>query len=243
METNRPIRTLAVDDEPLALRQLVAYIGRVPFLQLVGQCQSAIEASHVLEREDVDVLFCDINMPDLSGMDFVRSLTHPPIIVFTTAYSEYAVEGFKVEATDYLLKPFSFEEFSQTAQRVRQRHEMLQKVAATAPTGAGETIFVRADRSSVAVALSSIRYIQGMGEYLRIFTTGRQKPIITLLTMKAMEERLPAERFLRVHRSYIVALDEIRKVARSRVELADGSEIPVGDMARAALDAWLRSKK
>ena len=243
METNHPIRTLAVDDEPLALRQLTAYISRVPFLQLVGQCQSAIEASHVLERESVDVLFCDINMPDLNGMDFVRSLTHPPIIVFTTAYSEYAIEGFKVEATDYLLKPFSFAEFSQTAERVRQRHELLLKAAATTTADAREAIYVRADRSTVAIALSTIRYIQGMGEYLRIYTTDQTRPIITLLTLKAMEERLPAERFLRVHRSYIVALADIRKVFRSRVELSDGSEIPVGDMARSALDAWLRSKK
>lgn len=243
METSLPIRTLAVDDEPLALRQLAAYISRVPFLQLAGQCQSAIEASHVLEREPVDALFCDINMPDLSGMDFVRSLAHPPIIVFTTAYSEYAIEGFKVEATDYLLKPFSFAEFSLTAERVRQRHELLLRAAATNPDDAGETIFVRADRSTVAVVVSSIRYIQGMGEYLRIYTTDRPRPIITLLTMKSMEERLPAGQFLRVHRSYIVALADIRKVARSRVELSDGSEIPVGDMARQALDAWLRSKK
>ena len=239
----QPLHVIAVDDEPLALRQVASYINKVPFLLLVAQCQSAVEAFAVLEREEVDVLFCDINMPDLNGMDFVRSLTNPPLIVFTTAYSEYAIEGFKVEATDYLLKPFSFAEFSQTAERVRQRHELLQRAVSVTPRGNDETIFVRVDRSDLAIPLSTIRYIQGMSEYLRIHTTDRPRPVITLLTMKAMEERLPADRFLRIHRSYIVAFSDIRQVTRSRVILSDGTEIPVGEMARPALDEWVKSKK
>ena len=239
----QPLHVIAVDDEPLALRQVASYINKVPFLHLVAQCQSAVEAFAVLEREEVDVLFCDINMPDLNGMDFVRSLTNPPLIVFTTAYSEYAIEGFKVEATDYLLKPFSFAEFSQTAERVRQRHELLQRAVSVTPRGNDETIFVRVDRSDLAIPLSTIRYIQGMSEYLRIHTTDRPRPVITLLTMKAMEERLPADRFLRIHRSYIVAFSDIRQVTRSRVILSDGTEIPVGEMARPALDEWVKSKK
>lgn len=241
------LRVLAIDDEPLALRQLVSYIQRVPFLQLVAQCQSAIEAQAYVQRGGIDAIFCDINMPDLNGMNFARALdtqaATAPLVVFTTAYSEYAVEGFRVDAVDYLLKPFSFDEFQLSSERLLKRHELIQQAAANthlaadnAPT---DMLFVRADRATQAIPLSSIRYVQGMSEYLRFFTSDRPRPITTLLTMKSLEERLPADRFLRIHRSYIVALAEIRQVTRSRVILTDGTELPVGDNSRAALEAWL----
>jgi DNA-binding LytR/AlgR family response regulator len=234
------LNVIAIDDEPLALHQLVSYIERVPFLKLVAQCQSAIEAQHVLDREEIDAMFCDINMPDLNGLDFVRSMTHPPLVVFTTAYSEYAIEGFRVEAVDYLLKPFSQKEFAQTAERLRQRVDLLRRAnSAPAPDASSDVICVRADRADVLVPLNTIRYIQGMGEYMRIFTNDRPRPIVTLLTMKSIEERLPKDRFLRVHRSSIVALASIREVARGNVVLSDGVVLSVGDNYRPALEAWL----
>ena len=241
------LRVLAIDDEPLALHQLASYIQRVPFLHLVAECQSAVEAQTFLRSDAIDALFCDINMPDLNGVDFARSLDAPdasaPLVVFTTANSEYAVEGFRVNAVDYLLKPFSFDEFQQSAERLLKRHELIRQAAASTQLSSGtspeEMLFVRADRATQAIPLTSIRYVQGMSEYLRLYTTDRPRPITTLMTMKSLEERLPSDRFLRIHRSYIVALSEIRQVTRLRVVLSDGTELPVGENSRAALEAWL----
>ena len=237
------LRVIAIDDEPLALRQIVAYISKVPFLQLVAQCQSAIEALHVLDNDEVDALFCDINMPDLNGLEFVRMLQPQPMVVFTTAYSEYAIEGFKVEAVDYLLKPFTLKEFSQTAERLRARQELLLRASqATNADDSSDVLFVRADRTDLAVPLSTLHYVQSMGEYLRIYTSDRPRPIVTLGTMRSMEERLPVDRFLRIHRSSIVALSHIREVARGSVMLTDGTELSVGDNYRARLDKWLAER-
>ena len=237
------LRVIAIDDEPLALRQLTAYIQRVPFLELVAQCQSAVEAQTTLRAETIDAIFCDINMPDLNGMDFVRDLERngqqKPLVIFTTAYSEYAVDGFRVDAVDYLLKPFSFNEFQQAAERLEQRYNLLHPH--TQKVQDEEILFVRANRATHAVPLSSIRYIQGMSEYIRIFTSDRPHPITTLMTMKSLEERLPSDRFLRIHRSYFVALSELRQVKRASVVLRDETELPVGDNSRAALEAWLKS--
>lgn len=242
------LRVIAIDDEPLALRQIASYINKVPYLQLVALCQSAVEAQHVLDRDEVDAIFCDINLPDLNGLDFVRSLVSPPLIVFTTAYSEYAIEGFKVEAVDYLLKPFTSREFSQTADRLRSRHELLQRAqrqeenGAPAAAPAEDILYVRADRTDLAIPLVTVRYIQGMGEYLRIYTSERSRSVVTLATMKSMEERLPANRFLRIHRSSIVALAAIREVARGHLVLTDGTELSVGDNYRPALEAWVAQR-
>ncbi|MBP5770255.1 MAG: response regulator transcription factor [Bacteroidaceae bacterium] len=250
------MKVLAIDDEPLALKQVVAYIQRIPFLQLVGQCLSAIEAQTVLRTQEPDLIFCDINMPDLNGLDFVRGLSaaasstetgHVPLVIFTTAYSEYAIEGFKVEAVDYLLKPFSFSEFRQAVERARSRRDIMLQAAAhqaesqnsASPSTDADTLFVRADHTTIAIPLPSIRYIQGMSEYLRIYTSIRPRPIITLLTMKSMEERLPSDRFLRIHRSSIVALNCISEVSRSRLVLNDGTELSVGDNYRPALEEWV----
>ena len=237
------LRVIAIDDEPLALRQIAAYISKVPFLQQVALCQSAVEAQHVLDTNEVDAIFCDINMPDLSGLDFVRSLPAPPLVVFTTAYSEYAIEGFKVEAVDYLLKPYTIREFTETAERLRSRQQLLQKArGAEQGEDAGDVLCVRADRMDIALPLKAVRYIQGMGESLRISLTDRPRPVITLATMKSMEERLPADRFMRIHRSNIVALAAIREVGRGYLVLTDGTQLSVGDNYRHALDAWVAER-
>ena len=157
------ITCLAIDDEPLALQQLSSYIPRVPFLELKAQCQSALEAREVMKREAIDAIFIDINMPDLNGMDFVRSMPIPPIVVFTTAYSEYAIEGYKVDAVDYLLKPFGLEELQRAALKVKERYELKQAASAATETKDGaDTIFVKSDYSVVPVKLGDIAYIEGM---------------------------------------------------------------------------------
>ena len=233
------IKVLAIDDEPLALQQLVAYIGKVPFLQLAGQCQSALEAMDLLNREPVDAIFCDINMPDLSGMDFVKSLTVPPLVVFTTAYSEYAIEGFKVDAVDYLLKPFGLQDFMRAANRLKERLEIKGKTLEAVETG--DDIFVKTDYRVVKVAIQDIRYVEGMSEYLKLHLESQPKPIVTLLAMKALEERLP-QNFMRIHRSYIVNLDKIKEVNKNRVILDADTYLPVGDNYKDAFNDYLNTK-
>ena len=279
------IRCLAIDDEPLALQQLVAYIHKVPFLELAAQCQSALEAREFLQNDTVDAIFCDINMPDLNGMDFVKSLVAPPLVVFTTAYSEYAVEGFRVNAVDYLLKPFGMQDFLRAANRIKERMEAQQQIQQTQQThpqplpigrgeitsksdytgvygndsppsqailslsgqnlqdgggsaGASSSFFLKTDYRIVKVCIADIRYIEGMSEYLKVWLESEPKPIITLLSMKKMEERLP-NYFMRIHRSYIVNLNKIQEVNKNRVIMDADTYLPIGDMYKETFQAYL----
>ena len=243
------IRVLAIDDEPLALQQIVAYINKVPFLELAAQCQSALEARKFLENDTVDAIFCDINMPDLNGMDFVKSLAVPPLIVFTTAYAEYAVEGFRVNAVDYLLKPFGLQDFQRAANRLRERLGANSQQPTTDnqyPTTNGQqpdddVIFLKTDYRIVKVTIADIRYIEAMSEYLKVWLDGEQKPIITLLSMKKMEEHLPSN-FMRIHRSYIVNLTKIQEVNKNRVIMDKDTYLPIGDLYKEAFQAYLNTK-
>ena len=232
------IRVLAIDDEPLALRQLVSYIGKVPFMELAAQCQSALEARAFLESNSVDAIFCDINMPDLNGMDFVKSLTVSPLVVFTTAYSEYAVEGFRVNAVDYLLKPFGLQEFQRAANRIKERVEASR---ATPASTEEDVIFLKTDHRIVKVSILDIRYVEAMSEYLKVWLEGQPKPVGTLLTMKKMEERLP-DNFMRVHRSYIVNLTKIHEVDKNRIIMDADTRLPVGDLYKENFQAYLDTK-
>ena len=242
------IRCIAIDDEPLALQQIAAYIGKVPFLELTGQCQSAIEARQMLEQDTVDAIFCDINMPDLNGMDFVKSLTVPPLIVFTTAYAEYAVEGFKVNAVDYLLKPFGMQDFQRAALRLKERLESSSALPAAPATPAvpasttdNDVVFLKTEYRIVKVNIPNIRYVEAMSEYLKVYLDGEQKPIVTLLSMKKMEERLP-DYFMRIHRSYIINLNKIQEVNKNRVIMDADTYLPVGDMYKETFQAYLDNK-
>ena len=238
------IRCIAIDDEPLALQQLAAYIKKTPFLELVAQCQSALEARQFLEQDTVDAIFCDINMPDLNGMDFVKSLQAPPLIVFTTAYSEYAVEGFKVNAVDYLLKPFGMQDFQRAANRLKERVQgsRVQEVQGSPlTTESDDVIFLKTDYRVVKVSISDIRYIEAMSEYLKIFIEGEAKPIVTLLSMKKMEEKLP-ENFMRIHRSYIVNLTKIQEINKNRIIMDAETFLPIGDMYKEAFQKYIDTK-
>ena len=228
------IRVVTIDDEPLALRQLGMYIGKIPFLELVAACPSAAAARPFVEQ--ADILYVDINMPDLSGMDFVRSLEHPPLVVFTTAYSEYALEGFKVHAADYLLKPFSFQEFEASAAHLRDRIE------AARPRTAPEALTFKVDYKTVRVEPARIRYVESMSEYLKIWLRDEPAPLVVLYSLKRLAEQLPEDRFLRIHRSYLVHLSESRESSRTSVTLEGGTTLPVGDLYRPALAAILSGK-
>ena len=251
------IRCIAIDDEPLALQQIAAYIGKVPFLELAAQCQSALEAQRFLQSDTVDAIFCDINMPDLNGMDFIKSLAVPPLVVFTTAYAEYAVEGFKVNAVDYLLKPFGLQDFMRAANRLQERlHESPSLPSYLSPLTSNKSltsplspltsendnvIFLKTDYRIVKVTISDIRYVEAMSEYLKVWLEGEAKPLITLLSMKKMEERLPAT-FMRIHRSYIINLDKIQEVNKNRVIMDADTYLPIGDLYKEAFQQYVDTK-
>ena len=234
------IRCLAIDDEPLALQQIASYINKVPYLELAAQCQSALEARQFLEQETVDAIFCDINMPDLNGMDFVKSLAVSPLIVFTTAYAEYAVEGFKVNAVDYLLKPFGLQDFQRAAERLKDR-SLPPLPSKEEGDSTDDTIFLKTEYRIVKISISNIRYIEAMSEYLKVYLEGEAKPIITLLSMKKMEERLP-DYFMRIHRSYIINLKKIQEVNKNRIIMDADTYLPIGDMYKDAFLQYLDTK-
>ena len=235
------IKCLAIDDEPLALKQLASYLGKVPFFELVGSCQSAVEAMAKLGEEEVDVMFVDINMPDLNGLDFVRSLRNPPMVVFTTAYQEYAIEGYKVDAIDYLLKPFGLADVLGAAEKVKKQYELRHAVSLS-PVDEDDAIFLKTEYKVVRILVSDISYVEGMAEYLRIYLKTQSKPLIVLLSMKKMEERLPIRSFLRVHKSYIINLHRIVEINKSRVILDNGVDVPIGDSYREALGDYVAKK-
>ncbi len=224
------IRCIAIDDEPLALQQTVSYIKRTPFLQLKAQCKSAANALDIVNSEDIDLMFVDINMPDITGLEFVKSLQNHIMIIFTTAYSEYAIEGFKVDALDYLLKPFGYDEFLRAAMKA-QNHWNLIKHTEPTTEEQFDYIFVKSDQRMVKIPFSNITYIESQGEYVKIFISGGSNEM-PLLSMSIMEQKLPPERFMRVHRSYIINLDHIVEISYNRILLTDGKKIPIGDMYR-----------
>lgn len=227
------LRCLLVDDEPLALRLLTTYVERVPFLELVGTCRNALDALALLQREPVDVLFLDIQMPDLTGIEFVRSMQPQALIIFTTAYEHYALEGFNLNAVDYLVKPIAFERFVQAAQKAQDRLAPRPPAAVAAPAPpapagpAEDYLFVKADYHTQRLNLRDIRYLEGLKDYIKIYV-GPNKPLLTLNSLRAFEERLPSPDFVRIHRSYIVALAHIDSIRKNRIYMGEDI-IPIGE--------------
>ena len=241
------IKCLAIDDEPLALQKLSSYVKKTPYLQLLGACQSALEAKEIMQKEWIDAIFIDINMPDLNGMEFVKQMDRPPMVVFTTAYSEYALEGFKVDAVDYLLKPFGLQDFLRAAQKVRHRYELENPATQSNPNEEAvgidaDAMYLKSDYKTVRINISDIRYVEGMSEYLKIYLEGEKKPLIVLLSMKRLEERLPSNTFMRIHRSYIINLKKIREVNKNRVVLGEDAYLPIGDLYKENFNDYLTSK-
>ena len=241
------IKCIAIDDEPLALKKLVTYIKKIPYLDLVAQCHSATEAQTIIDNQEVDAIFLDINMPDLNGMDFAKSLqdhSKGPVMVFTTAYSEYAIEGYKANAVGYLLKPYGFDEFESAAEKVRDICEIRQQAAGEVSTQIDDDgiIYVKSDYKIVRIDIEQIRYIEAMSEYLRISCEGKEKPVIVLLSMKKIEEHLPSNKFMRIHRSFIINLDKIIEVKKNHVVMAGDISLPIGDNYKDAFINYLNSK-
>lgn len=219
-----PYKCVAVDDELPALELIKNYVSRLPELQLLQTFSDAVGAGEFLRSNPVDILFVDINMPDINGIDLVSSLSQKPLVIFTTAYKKFAYEGFELEAVDYLLKPISPERFKKS---VTKAVELLQ--LRTQPKAiTAESVFVRSEYKMVKIELADIDYIEGLEDYIKIHITG-SRPVLTLMTMKAFIEKLPADRFLRIHRSYIVSLNRIGVAGNKKVTLKNGTVLPVSD--------------
>ncbi len=251
------LKCILIDDEPLALRQLRQYASHVDEIEVVAMFRSAVEAKEYLsssECERVDLIFCDINMPEMSGVEFVREMQSGgddgvlPMVIFTTAYAEYAVEGFRLDAVDYLLKPFSVDDFKRSVQRANSLYELrhgrseqgenesvatVVEQAAEEQTGQIEYISVKADYKVTMIRLTDIIYIESEGEYVRIHIEG-QRPITTFCRLKNMEAQLPESQFVRVHRSYIVNMSRIYSYERSNVFISKSEYLPIGQNYRAS---------
>ena len=246
------IKCVAIDDEPLALRQIENYIKRLPSLQLVALCHNATQAEQVLREEQVELIFVDINMPDKSGVDFVREMENPPMVIFTTAYSEYAIEGFRLDAVDYLLKPFSFAEFERAVDKARSLVELRRlRDAKDADVGealpaqenkANDYISIKADYKVTLVRYTDIIYIESVGEYVRLHLVSGQK-IMSLFRLKNMESSLQSAQFMRVHRSYIINLDHVSGYTKGRVFLTNEDYVPIGDSYKEQFISRVESAK
>lgn len=238
------LRTLIIDDEPIALEKLRSYVGKVPFLELAGACRNGIEATGVISGGHVDVVFTDINMPDMSGMDFIASLTNPPLVVFITAYADYAVESYRFSAVDYLLKPYGFADFQRAANKVLEQYNLRsqQQPHPSAPDGesTGESLFIKVDYRYLRINPADIRYIKGCGEYLQIYTSDMPSPLMTLSSFNSIKEKLPSN-FLQVHRSYVVNMNAVRSISKNRIQMDAETDIPVGDSYKDTFQAYLAS--
>ena len=232
------MRCIAIDDEPLALRQISGYIGKIPFLELVATFRSAVSAREWLKENEIDLIFVDINMPDMTGVEFVQSLETKAIVIFTTAYAEYAIEGYKLSAIDYLLKPFGLKDITRAAEKAQSLYELLQlqqqlsgenvpeeRSAESAEEG---VLSVHADRKTHLVKIANIVYAESAGEYVRLHLADGTK-LVTLFRLKNMESELQSSQFMRVHRSYIINLSHISGYTKGRVFLSNDDYVPIGD--------------
>ena len=248
------LNCIAVDDEPLALGLVCAFVEKTPFLKLQGRYSSAVEALQVLITTPVDIIFLDIQMPDLTGLELARVLertqrgTNTPRIIFTTAFNQFALDGFRVDALDYLLKPFNYEEFLRAANKARQYAELVQRSqpqpVSLPPTpvadAAEEYLFLKVEYQLVRVAYTDILYIEGLKDYVKVYRqSDPAKPLLSLTSLKSLEEKLPAQKFMRVHRSFIVALDRIDAVSRNTIQIGSVT-IPVSDQYKETFSQFIQ---
>ena len=214
----KKITCLIADDEPLALNLIESYVLKTPFLELKAKCNSAIEAMQVLEEQnDIDLFFLDIQMPDLTGLEFSKLLPQNSRVIFTTAFDQYAIDGYKVNALDYLLKPFDYNEFLNASTKARNYFESQQTVSVSKSEKKQEFFFVKSEYKQIKINFSEILYIEGLKDYVKIYLKDNPKPILTLMSLKKLEEELPSENFMRIHRSYIIALDKIEAIERNHI--------------------------
>lgn len=241
------MRCIAIDDEPLALRQVSGYIAKIPFLELVATFHSAVAAQEWLKENETDLIFVDINMPDMTGVEFVQSLDAKAMVIFTTAYAEYAIEGFKLSAIDYLLKPFGLKDITRASEKALSLYELLQlqekrEDQQESPVESAEegVLSVHADRKTHLVKISNIVYLESAGEYVRLhLADGTQ--LVTLFRLKNMESELQSSQFMRVHRSYIINLSHISGYTKGKVFLSNDDYVPIGENYKEQFNAYINS--
>ncbi len=228
------MKCIAIDDEPLALALLEDNISKVPYLQLVASCGDAFEAMKALQEHTVDLIFIDIQMPGMTGLQFIESLSTKPMVILITAYKQFALEGFSLNVVDYLVKPVELQRFINACNKAHELFQLKQAASTASPGQLPTYFFVPADYSLIKILFNDITWIEGLKDYLRIHLKSSTKPVITRMTLKEMEEQLPAGQFIRVHKSYIVGVDSITAVRKSSVFIKD-MELPVGETYRDAI--------
>ena len=238
------IKCAIVDDEPLAVELLASYVKKIPFLELCGKYNNATDALHGITEDAVDLLFLDIQMPELNGLELSKMVPENTRIVFTTAFDQYAVDGFRVNALDYLLKPISYADFLEACNKAQQWFQLVQQQEESSPAAVAEeikSIFVKSEYKLLQINLDDIRYIEGLKDYVKIYTEQSPHPILSLMNMKAIEQMLPTSRFIRLHRSFIVQKSKIREIERNRIVFGD-VYIPIGDSYKQAFQDFINAK-
>ena len=238
------IRCAVVDDEPLALGLMASYVKKTPFLELVGSYSSAVQAMQEMHDNPVDLIFLDIQMPELNGLDYSRMISPQTRVVFTTAFNQYALDGYKVNALDYLLKPISYPDFLLAANKAQEWFRLVEQSQQSEKKENQDeklSIFVKSDYKLIRIELKNILYVEGLKDYVKIYEENTGRPVISLMSMKAMEEILPADRFMRVHRSYIVQKEKIRIIEHNRIVFGN-TYIPIGDSYKQAFQDFLNKR-
>jgi len=235
------LKCIAVDDEPLALGLISSFIEKTPFLQLVGSFSSGIKALEAINENQIDVVFLDIQMPDLTGIQLAKTLSSlagdvKPRVIFTTAYSNFAIEGYKVDAIDYLLKPFDYAEFLNAASKAKAYTNLLHQQEVETPSQ--DYIFLKVEYQLVKIALSDIIYIEGLKDYAKVHLKSSERAVLSLATLKSLEEKLPSSQFMRIHRSFIISLNEIESVHKNAVQIGHAN-ITIGDQYKDAMKVFL----
>ncbi|HZY25676.1 MAG TPA: LytTR family DNA-binding domain-containing protein [Bacteroidales bacterium] len=231
------ITVIAIDDEPLALQLIVDYIQITPDLMLAGQFENPLEAAQYISKNPIDIVFTDIQMPGLNGIEFTRSMVNGPVVIFTTAFAKYAIEGFKLDIADYLLKPFTYEEFLTSVHKAERMIRSITKPADDVLSN-NEFLFLKSDYKIKRINFQNILYIEGLKEYVKVYIVHSDKPILSLSSLKIMEIKLPADKFMRVHRSFIVNLEKIETIDRRRIVFGK-KYIPIGDQYKDKFQEFL----
>lgn len=228
-----PLKCVAIDDEPLALELIKTYVARFAELEMLQVFDDAVSGAEFIRKIPVDILFVDINMPDITGLDLVRSLEEKPIIIFTTAHRKFALEGFELDAIDYLLKPISFERFSKAVKKAIE-YSRYKNQQISEPT---ESLFVYSEYRLIKIPFADIEYIESVEDYIKIHLSNA-KPILTLMPLKKVLEKLPADKFRRIHRSYIVAIEKVNSILNRKVQLSSSTELPISDSYSSFIREW-----
>lgn len=235
------IDCLIIDDEPLALDILESYVTKTPFLNLVGRCNGVSDAMKMMENNNVQLLFLDIQMPDISGIEFSQVLSDKFKVIFTTAFGQYALDGFKVNALGYLLKPFSYPEFLEVANRAKEWFDLVNRPAQVIDEIKEGSLFVKSEYKIIRIAFNEINYIEGLKDYVKFFLVGRDRPVMSLMSLKILEEKLPQKKFMRIHRSFIVNLEKIQTIQRNEIVFGKVS-IPVADKYKDQFQEFVKKK-